>query len=163
MRAGNRPVLRLTHVAKEMNTDKSPRAQPRHRKATDPLVLEATVNDGLDESIRKQWTFIYNVGNKAWVRFRQVPLGDGYRRFRVVYGNAVDAPRHVEVRLDSVNGPLVGSVSLPRTDRPRTGRIQVYGEAVAELTPEATGARDVFVVFHSAEWSTGWRVRVLPV
>ena len=118
---------------------------------TDPLVLEAVVNDGLEEKIRKRWTFIYNVGNKSWVRFNQVPLGEGYRRFRVVYGNATDSLRHVEVRLDSVEGPLVGSVPLSRTDRPRTGRIQIYGEAVAELAPKATGNRDVFVVFHAAD------------
>ena len=144
-------ILRLTDVAEDMNTDKSRRAQPRHRNVTDPLVLEAVVNDGLEEKIRKRWTFIYNVGNKSWVRFNQVPLGEGYRRFRVVYGNATDSLRHVEVRLDSVEGPLVGSVPLSRTDRPRTGRIQIYGEAVAELAPKATGNRDVFVVFHAAD------------
>ena len=144
-------ILRLDDVAKDVNTDKSRRAQPRHRNATDPLVLEATVNDGLAENVRKRWTFIYNVGNKSWVRFNQVPLGEGYRRFRVVYGNATDSPRHVEVRLDSVDGPLVGSVPLSRTDRPRTGCIQIYGEAVAQLGPEATGNRDLFFVFHASD------------
>ncbi|MFH1923686.1 MAG: carbohydrate-binding protein, partial [Planctomycetota bacterium] len=144
-------VLRFASDAKQMNSDKSARARPRHRAATDPLVLEATHNDGLQETIRTQWTFLYNVGGDSWVRFNQVPLGSGYRRFRVIYGVDSTQPRGVEVHLDSAEGPLVGQVDLPRTDRPRKGRIQLYGEAIGQLSAEATGTRDVFFVFRSED------------
>jgi hypothetical protein len=142
-------VMRFASDVKEMNTDRSARAHPRHQKATDPIVLEAIAHDGAHEQVRKQWTFVYNVQDGAWLRFNQVPLGEGYRRFRVIYGNDSEAPRRVEVHLDRVDGPLVGLVSLPQTDKPRGGRIQIYKDAVGEISSAATGTHDVFLVFRS--------------
>ena len=142
-------VMRLASDVKAMNTDRWTRARPRHEKATDPLVLEAIINDGVADGIRKQWTFLYNTAHGSWVRFNRVPLGEGYRRFRVVYGNDQPRERTVEVRLDRVDGPLVGEVALPQTDRSRGGRIQIYGHAVGEISAEATDTRDVFLVFGS--------------
>ena len=144
-------TMRFASDAKAMNGDRSARARPRHAKATDPLVMEVSHNDGLAEGIRRQWTFMYNVADGAWIRFNQVPLGDGYRRFRVVYGNDQPIPRRAEIRLDRVDGPLVGTVELPQTDRPRGGRIQIYAEATGAVAAEATGTRDVFLVFRSAD------------
>ncbi len=142
-------VLRFAGERAEINSDRSARVNPRHRKATDPLVMEATHNDGTHEQIRTQWTFLYNTGNDSWVRFNQVPLGAGYRRFRVIYGNSSTAPHGLDVRLDNVEGPLVGHLALPQTDQPRKGRVQIYAEAIGELSAEATGTRDVFFVFRS--------------
>jgi len=142
-------VLRFASDAKAMNTDRSNRAKPRHNKVTDPLVLEVSNNDGLVEGIRRQWTFMYNVTPGAWIRFNQVPLGEGYQRFRVVYGNDKPIPRRVEIRLDQADGPLVGTVELPQTDQPRSGRIQIYAEATGAIDPTATGTHDVFLVFQS--------------
>ncbi len=142
-------ILHVASDATAMNTDRSNRAKPRHTKATDPLVLEVTNNDGLTDGIRRQWTFMYNVAPGAWIRFNQVPLGDGYRRFRAVYGNDQTAPRRLEVHLDQPDGPQVGTVDLPQTDHPRTGRIQIYAEATGTIAPEAVGTHDVFLVFRS--------------
>jgi hypothetical protein len=144
-------VMEFASDTKELNGDKAARARPRHRQATDPLVLEAVHNDGAQEKIRTQWTFIHTVRDGAWLRFNQVPLGAGYRRFRVIYGNDQETARRLEVRLDAVDGPLVGQVDLPRTDRPRGGRIQVYQAASGDVTPEATGTHDVFLVFRGEE------------
>ena len=127
-------VLQMASSAKAMNSDRSARAAPRHRKATDPLVLEMDANDGTAEHVRKQWTFLYELGDKAWVRFNQVPLGDGYGRFRAVYGNNAAAPWRLEVRLDGVDGPLVGQAALGQTDRLRGRFVQIFSEAVAELS-----------------------------
>lgn len=142
-------VLRFAGTLKTVNSDRSARARPRHRKATDPLALEAIASDGTQANVRAQWTFLHSVSNGAWVRFVQVPLGDGYRSFRAVYGSRSAAPRRLEIRLDRVDGPLAGRVELPQTDRPRKGWVQIYGEAVGEVSAEATGTRDVFLVFHS--------------
>jgi len=144
-------VMRFASGAKELNTDRSARAKPRHRKATDPLVLEAIVNDGVADGIRRQWTFLYNIGDGRWVRFDKVPLGEGYRRFRVIYGVDSAAPRWLEVHLDRTDGPLVGRVELSKTDRPREGRIQIYGQATGAISADAAGTRDVFVVFRSED------------
>jgi hypothetical protein len=145
-------VMDFASTVKELNTDRSGRQAPRHQKVTDPLVLEVAGNNGLQERIRRQWTFMHTVADGAWVRFNQVPLGEGYRRFRVIYGNDQPTPRTVEVRLDAVDGPLVGTVTLPQTDNTRAGsRIQIYQEAVGAISEAATGTHDVFLVFRSPD------------
>ena len=142
-------VVRLASDAEDMNSDRSTRTKPRHRHAADPLVLEAITNDGTADGIRRQWTFLHTVKDGGWIQFSQVPLGDGYQRFRAVYGNDQARPRQLEVHLDSVDGPLVSTVALPQTDKPRGGRIQIYDEAVGSVSAEAVGTRDVFLVFRT--------------
>lgn len=144
-------VMDFASDVQELNTDRALRAQPRHKAPTDPLVLEATVNDGMQHAVRMQWTFVYGAPDGSWVRFNQVPLGEGYRRFRVIYGNDQTAPRRVEIHLDSVDGPLAGRIDLPQTDKPRNGHIQIYQAAVGEISTVATGTRDVFLVFHTQD------------
>ena len=144
-------VMRFASGVKELNTDRSTRSRPRHKKPTDPLVLETIINDGVADGVRKQWTFIYNIGDGRWVRFNKVPLGKGYRRFRVIYGVDSASPRWLEVHLDRPDGPLVSRVELPKTDRPRGGKIQIYGAATGAISADAAGTRDVFVVFRSED------------
>ena len=134
-----------------IKTDKSADYVPRHHRATDPLVLDAIQNDEVSVGLKEQWTFLFNVGSNSFVRFNQVPLGEGYQRFRVVYGNSTNAPASAEVRLDSRDGPLVGEVALPQSDcpRPRGQHVCVYSEAVAALSKQASGTHDVFLVFRS--------------
>ena len=144
-------VLRFTGAAQKINSDKSLRVAPRHHNPTDPLVLEMDHHDGVAEHIRKQWTFLYNIGDKCWVRFNRVPLGQGYRRFRAVYGNDSSTPWRLEVRLDRVDGPLAGRLLLPQTDKVRGRYVQIFGEAVGELSAAATATHDVFLVFHAEE------------
>ncbi|MBM3493196.1 MAG: carbohydrate-binding protein, partial [Armatimonadetes bacterium] len=134
-----------------INTDRAGRTPPRHRNATDPLVLEVDRRDGASPGIGSQWTFIHNVQADTWVRFDRVPLGRGYLRFRAVYGKVTDAPAEVEVRLDAPDGPVVARCALRRTDRPRTGWVQIYGEATGDVSTEATGTRDVFLRFRSSD------------
>jgi len=144
-------VMRFAGEAKGMNTDRLARRPPRHRHATDPLVLEAVVNDGKSPGVRKRWTFVHHVLDGAWLRFDGVPLGAGYRRFRVVYGNVYSGRRRVEVHLDSVDGPLVARVALDRTDRDRGGSVQIYAEAVAPVHEAARGTHTVYLVFRSED------------
>ena len=142
-------VMSFASDVRELNSDNSARARPRHKKATDPLVLEVISREGAARCVKQQWTFIHNVKDEAWIQFKQISLGEGYRRFRVVYGNDQSTSRQLEVRLDRADGPLVGRVELPRTDKPRGRRIQIYAEAVGEISREASGTHDVFLVFRS--------------
>jgi len=144
-------VIELASDVVSLNSDRSARERPRHRKVTDPLVLEAVHSDGRDERIKEQWTFVYETAGDSWLRFQGVPLGEGYRRFRVVYGNDRAASRKLEVRLDRLDGPLAASVDLPPTDKPRAKRIQIYAEAMGEVSAQAAGTRDVYVVFRSGD------------
>jgi len=144
-------VLRMACDVKEANSDRAARAAPRHRKATDPLVLEADRSDGRAEGMRSRWTFVYQLKDQAWLQFKQVPLGAGYQRFRVVYGNDDATQWRCELHLDSADGPLVGQVPLPQSDKPRGNNVQIFAEAVGELSPAATGTHDVVVVFRGPE------------
>jgi hypothetical protein len=145
-----------------MNSDRSAQEAPRHQKATDPLVLDCSVlaeksgYDAASPGITNAWTFARGVQNGSWLRYNQVPLGDGYRRFRAVYGANTASPRSVEVRLDRVDGPLVAQAALPQTEERPVGTVgsdaflHVYGEAVCEVAPDAKGTHDVFLVFRGA-------------
>jgi hypothetical protein len=158
-------ILRFACTAKGINgvptygkakADGSAGPKPRHECATDPLVLDSIQNDEVSTGIKKRWTFLV-ISNNAFVRFNQVPLGDGYQRLRVVYGNDNHAPAKVEVRLDRADGPMVGEVALPQSDTPKgfpigDGRgdgVCIYNAAIADLSAQATGTHDVFLVFRS--------------
>jgi len=140
-------IMRFDCAEDAMNTDRSTRAKPRHRKSTDPLVLDTRSVDD-QGGVTRNWN-VLRANSGGWMRFSQVPLERGYRWFRVVYGSTVHAARRVEVRLDQTNGLLVGQVLLPPTDRPRRGSIQAFKEAVGELSDAAKGTRDVFLSFVS--------------
>jgi len=142
-------ILRYTSDHKPLNTDRTGRQRPRHQQATDPLVLEAVIRDGAHEAIGQQWTFIHSIPDGGWISFAKVPLGEGYRRLRAVFGNDQPLPRKLDVRLDAVDGPLVGTLELPQTDVARGSRIQIYAEATGAIDASATGTHDVFLVFHT--------------
>ena len=156
-------VLRFASDVAEMNADRSGQQAPRHQKTTDPLVLDCSVlaekpgYDAASPGIQCAWTFARNIQDGNWLRFNQVPLGDGYRRFRVVYGTTSAGPQSFEVRLDQLDGPVVAQAALPQTQQTPVGTIgsdafvHVYGEVVCAVAPEATGTHDVFVVFRGAQ------------
>jgi hypothetical protein len=150
-------VIGLASDVQEMNTDKSMRAQPRHKKATDPLVLESAIRLGeplYDEAqadIGTHWTFTHTIKNGAWLKYEGVPLGEGYRRFKVVYGNDQDTPVRLTVRLDATNGPVICEMMLPKTDIPRDKWVQIFGEAYGEVSAEATGTHGIYLIFNMSE------------
>ncbi|MEI6500462.1 MAG: carbohydrate-binding protein, partial [Armatimonadota bacterium] len=149
-------IMRFASDVPEMNADSSVQAAPRHQKATDPLILDCSVlagPKGYDEAspgVAQFWTRAYNLSDGNWLRFNKVPLGDGYRRFRAVYGNGTQIPAQLEVRLDAGDGPLLTRVALPYTHKPEQGPI-TYEEVVAAIPDTVTGTHDVFLVFRSPE------------
>ena len=147
----NSAILSFASNAKAINTDRSARVHPRHRQTNDPLVMEVEDRDDSSSGIKQRWTFIHSITNGAWIKFSQVPLGEGYARFRTVYGNTSEAERWLEVHLDKIDGPLVSRIELPKTDKARGKFVQVYSEATASVTAEAKGTRDVYLVFRSAD------------
>ena len=137
-------VLRFASDVAEMNADRSGQQAPRHQKTTDPLMLDCSVlaekpgYDAASPGIQCVWTFARNIQDGNWLRFNQVPLGDGYRRFRVVYGTTSAGPQSFEVRLDQLDGPVVAQAALPQTQQTPVGTIgsdawvHVYGEVVCD-------------------------------
>ncbi|MBD3177998.1 MAG: carbohydrate-binding protein [Armatimonadia bacterium] len=144
-------VLDVRCDREDVNVDRSTRVAPRHQHATDPLVMEATENDGTSDDVREQWTFLYDLTDGAWVRFSDVPLGEGYERVRVIYGRDQPEPGRLELRLGSSNGPIVARIDLRTTDEPRAGHVQRYEEATAELSETAVGTHDLFLVARSED------------
>jgi hypothetical protein len=158
-------VLRFSCDTTEMNSDSSAQAAPRHQKTTDPLILacsrsakEAGYDDAAPKTPR-HWTFVYNLPHAGWLRFNKVPMGEGYRRFRAVYGYTGSAPAWLEVRLDRLDGPVAFRVPLPQTPKPTAGPV-ICGDALAELPPTLTGTHDVFLVFKTEEQDSSKKIRL---
>ncbi|RCX08166.1 alpha-mannosidase [Anaerobacterium chartisolvens] len=92
---------------------------------------------------------LVNVGgtyNGAWLAYRNVNFGDkGVNAFTAHYVNnsgrcASDAV--LEIRLDSVNGTVVGTVQIPATGSSWIS----YSEITASLDQKITGMHDVYII-----------------
>ncbi|SDX06080.1 glycoside hydrolase domain-containing protein [Paenibacillus sp. CF384] len=90
---------------------------------------------------------IGNTFGGAWLSFKDVNFGTkGKNNIAIVYDAPTDkAPNDVkaEVRLGSVTGTLVGTVSLPNTG---TGWGHYKSSPMAKLTSTITGMQDVYIV-----------------
>ena len=142
-------ILRFATTNGSINTNQQDRQEPRHKKSTDPLAFEATVNDGVQEDVQNFWSFVHGFKSGAWIKYTDVPLGEGYEEICIIYGNTHEKPRRVEIRLDSETGPVVGAVALPKTDVPRGQFTQIYAEAFGKISTDAKGTHDVYFVFLS--------------
>ena len=117
---------------------------PRHKKTSDPLVLDSSESD--ERHLASTGSDGSGLEPDGWLRFNQVNLGDGYKRFRLVFANTNTRPRHIEIRLDAPDGPLVGALTLPLSDVYRRDRTWGFAEITGELAPMATNQHTVFVI-----------------
>ena len=107
--------------------------------------------------VRKQWTFLYN--------HRQQGLGSvqaSAARAKDIGGSApsmaTTAPLRGDWRCDWTSRTVrwLAKSTLPQTDRYRGNQVQIYSEAVAELSPTAPARTTYFwssppATFHAAE------------
>lgn len=124
----------------------------RHQKPGDPIVLTSSQRDGGSPNLGKFYNAVQGFKDGEFVRFNKVPFGEGYRKFRLIYGTN-DVPAKMEVRLDKEDGPIVGQLDLEKTGNgikyPGGTFIDTFTEATADLSDRANGTRDVFIVFRS--------------
>ncbi|MFW6354227.1 MAG: glycoside hydrolase family 43 protein [Verrucomicrobiota bacterium] len=100
---------------------------------------------------------VYDIDDGDFIRVREVAFGEkGARRFTATVRG--EAGGMIELRLDTPDGPLAGTLEIPSTDgKWRTLRTRVEG---------ATGTRDLYLVFKGEAESEGelfafdwWRFR----
>jgi arabinoxylan arabinofuranohydrolase len=80
------------------------------------------------------------IENGDWIRVRGVAFGGGATSFTARVASATSGGR-IEVRLDGVNGPLVGTCTVPGT-----GGWQTWTNATCPVSG-ATGTRDLYLRF----------------
>jgi len=137
-----------------MNSSQDFKRPPRHQKATDPLVIEGTGYDEASPGVAKKWDFAKKITDGGWLKYTQVPFGDGYRSLRVVYGSDNRGEKSVEMRLDALGGPVAAKVPLEFGDSyDITGKraqrdLAPYVEKVVEIG-DVRGTHDVYFVFHA--------------
>ncbi|MDI4647645.1 GH92 family glycosyl hydrolase [Cohnella hashimotonis] len=89
---------------------------------------------------------VANTFDGAWLAYKHMDFGtEGVNQFSIEYsGNSTSVPADasVEVRLDSVDGTLIGKVGAP----PTAAAWGTYKTVSAALTQTVTGVRDVYLV-----------------
>ena len=101
------------------------------------------------EGIHAEWNrnqvYVCDIHNGDWIKLREVELSADIKRIQVSAASALQGGR-IEVRLDSVRGPLLSTVNIARTggwEDFRTFTADVDMSAVAE----GQRTRDLFLVF----------------
>jgi len=67
--------------------------------------------------IEKTRIGVTKINTGDWLRFRKVRLGNGFSDISLAYRKRSFLPARVTFHLDNLNGPIIGSIDLPRTGR----------------------------------------------
>ncbi|MCB0087555.1 MAG: endo-1,4-beta-xylanase [Caldilineaceae bacterium] len=104
------------------------------------LTLEAELpNSSFGVQLYDQ--FIADVDGGDWLVFENFDLGRGYRRLRARYAKGNDVEGQAEVRLDSLDGPAVATLSTVNT-----GDWNMFSEGATGVV-DAVGVHTLYVVF----------------
>jgi hypothetical protein len=91
----------------------------------------------------KRNMYIYNVDKDEYIRLRGVDFGEGAKRFNI--STAGTGTATLTVRLDSYNGPVVGTVTIKST-----GKMEKYRTFNTKING-AQGVHDLYLCFDEAE------------
>jgi len=101
-------------------------------------VLEA--EDSIESfGVDIQDTTITNISPGDWLRFEDVRLGNGFSDISLAYRKRSFLPASATFHLDDLDGPIIGSVSLPRTGQ--------MPEIISKPLMANEGTHDIFVKF----------------
>lgn len=89
--------------------------------------------------INRQRSNLIDIDPNEWVRFNNVLLGDGFSEFTARYSKHDDAPSHLTLHLDNIDGPVIGELDLHSTQ----GK---YKNVTANLQ-HAEGRHNIFAKF----------------
>lgn len=87
-------------------------------------------------------SYIGDSGDNGWARYSNVNFGEGYDGFKVKYANGNTGNGFVELRSDSLNGPLLATLHTTHT-----GGWDVYNLDSVGINNSVTGIHDVYLVF----------------
>lgn len=98
----------------------------------------------------KTGVYVSSARMKGYIKVREVDFGSqSPKSFSASLAAGVDGGI-LEVRLDSVKGPVISSIQLPRT-----GGWEKFKTFTAELKQEVTGKHDVYFYFNGQNISAG--------
>lgn len=125
-------------------------AEPRHTQLADPLVLAMAVAEERSSTVSVDQQCAAGLRDGAWLRFRSVPLGAGFRQIRLWYASNTPVVKRAELRLDRLDGPVVATIPLTDasgTPQPPSEMLAPEIETVAPVASTATGTHDLWLVF----------------
>ena len=91
----------------------------------------------------KRNMYIYDVDKDEYIRLRGVDFGEGAKRFAISTAGTGSAT--LTVRLDSYDGPIVGTVTIKPT-----GKVEKYRSYTTKIRG-AQGVHDLYLCFDEAE------------
>jgi Carbohydrate binding module (family 6). len=98
----------------------------------------------------KLGVYVSSTRSKGYIKVREVNFGNqSPKSFAASLAAGVDGGI-LEVRLDSVGGPIISSIQLPRT-----GGWEVFKTFTAELKRDVTGKHDIYFCFNGQNITAG--------
>lgn len=122
-----------------------------HAESITTLVEAEHTNGGASGIVWNGW-YIGSCDNGNWAAYSEINLRDGATemRARIASGHSTEShPGNIEIRLDAVDGRLIGRLSIAGTGSWSNWEIQ---EAVLD---GATGTHDIYLVFVGVETMNG--------
>ena len=99
----------------------------------------------MPESTGKRNMYIFDINDGEYIRLRGVDFGRGAKQFSIVAAAAAKAGCTVTLRLNSQDGPVIGTAVIKST-----GSVDKYKTFSAKVTG-ATGVHDLYICFSKAQ------------
>ena len=99
----------------------------------------------MPESTGKRNMYVFDIDNGEYIRLRGVDFGQGARQFSIVAAAAAKAGCTVTLRIDSQDGPVVGTAVVKST-----GSAEKYKTFTAKVNG-ATGVHDLYLCFDNSQ------------
>ncbi|PJI94797.1 glycoside hydrolase family 3 protein [Luteimicrobium subarcticum] len=112
-------------------------------RSTQAQDYDAQHGTTLVDTTKESGTSVESTGAGSWVAYRDVDLNKGAGTFTASVARAAAGTGHVEIRLGSPHGKLLGTASVASTGDKYTS------ETVRATLKKATGRQDVYLVFDS--------------
>jgi hypothetical protein len=99
----------------------------------------------MPESTGKRNMYVFDIDNGEYIRLRGVDFGMGAKQFSIVAAAAAKAGCTVTLRIDSQDGPVVGTAVVKST-----GSAEKYKTFTAKVNG-ATGVHDLYLCFDNSQ------------
>ena len=99
----------------------------------------------MPESTGKRNMYVFDINDGEYIRLCGVDFGKGAKQFAITSSAAANAGCTITLRLDSNNGPVVGTLAVKST-----GSIEKYRTFTTKVK-DATGVHDLYICFSRAQ------------
>ena len=95
----------------------------------------------MPESTGKRNMYIFDINDDKYIRLRGVDFADGAKKFNITASAAKGARCSLTLRLDSKDGPVIGTVQISST-----GSLEQYRQFTTKIR-HAQGVHDLYICF----------------